>query len=124
MRRGLIFLDKHMSSPGRDIKHLKVPKLFGSAGVGPLHSPAVGVVPATHPALVLSFAGANLLVTAHFHAFPTDTDAVGIPVGAASPVVHWLLHVSHIPRFSGLAVQVTSLGSCGARENKGLQGGQ
>lgn len=58
------------------------------------------------------------------HALPTDTDAVGILVGAASPIVHWLLHVSHIPRFSGLTVQVTSLGSCGAKEKKGLHGGQ
>lgn len=58
------------------------------------------------------------------HTFPTDTDAVGVPVGAASPVVHGLLHMSHIPCFSGLAVQVTSLGSCGAREKKGLYGGQ
>lgn len=31
MRRGLVFLDKHMSSPGRDIKHLKVP--FGTCRV-------------------------------------------------------------------------------------------
>lgn len=41
-------------------------KLFGSAGVGPLHGPAVGIVPAADPALVLSLAGANFLVTAHF----------------------------------------------------------
>lgn len=58
------------------------------------------------------------------HTFPPDTDAVGILVGAASPVVHRLLHMSHIPCFSGLAVQVTSLGSCGAREKKELDGGQ
>lgn len=31
VRRGLVFLDKHMSSPGRDIKHLKVP--FGTCRV-------------------------------------------------------------------------------------------
>lgn len=41
-------------------------ELFGSAGVGSLHGPAVGIVPAAHPALVLSLAGANLLVTTHF----------------------------------------------------------
>lgn len=62
--------------------------------------------------------------SATHHTFPTDTDAVGIPVGAASPVMHRLLHMSHIPCLSGLAVQVTSLGSCGARENKGLYGEQ
>lgn len=43
------------------------------------------------------------------HTFSTHTDTVGVFVGAPCPVVDQLLHVRHVSRFLGLAVQVTPL---------------
>lgn len=52
------------------------------------------------------------------HAFSTDTDAVGIFVGTAGPVVRQLLHRSDVAGFFGLAVEVAPLVGCVAREER------
>lgn len=41
-------------------------KLFGSAGEGSLHSPAMRIIPAADAALIFNLIGANFLVTTHF----------------------------------------------------------
>lgn len=62
-----------------------------------------------------------LAARAH-HTLPAHADAVGVLVGAARPVVHQQLHVGHVSRLPGLAVQVAPLVCCGGME--GGEGGE
>lgn len=82
------------------IEHKLLTLLLGGLGQGALHRPAVGVVPAADPALVLLLQGAHLLVAADVLSPEGREGKEGL--GPHGTAVQCLLHTSPPPRCAWL----------------------